>query len=200
MTEPESQDDQNKTGQKSAESPLVQDVGEVATNKSTDATGGSREDQQSANKPIKFPVKIWGNVAWYWESLKGKGKSNRMIAVATFVIAIAAFATWREAYNAGAQTDRIIAADERIASGIENTVDQANKSLNASIDATRTDQRAWVGVENFEIVGTVSTNKPMLISINYINTGKTPGLDVTLTNCGTGDTEAAMIEWRCPVG
>lgn len=58
-------------------------------------------------------------LAKWWESLKSPEVSNRLIAVATVVIAVAAGFTWREAHGAGTQTDKIIEADNRIAAGIE---------------------------------------------------------------------------------
>jgi hypothetical protein len=174
MTEPESQDDQNKTGQKSAESALVQDVGTHTADHAAHITNEPNAEQQPANKLGKFRVKIWESVAWYWESLKGKGKSNRMIAVATFVIAIAGGATWWEAYNAGEQTDRIIAADERSASAIESAVGQANVAFSGTVEESRLDQRAWLGVEDIPVGAPVGGVFWAMIHVK--NSGKTPAV------------------------
>jgi hypothetical protein len=137
----------------------------------------SHEEQQLVKRPREFLMRIPRGVASYWESLKGKGKSNRLIAVATVVIAFAGAATWWEAYSSGKQTEKIIAADERLAHGIENVFAQANNSLKASIEASRMDQRAWVGVVklnsfNFRVGPNFS------IPFDVVNSGKTPALNV----------------------
>lgn len=61
------------------------------------------------------------------------------------------------------------------------------------------DQRAWVGIKSFEIIASITPEKSMHMNINVINTGKTPAREVKLLECGTGDTEAATLEWKCPL-
>lgn len=109
--------------------------------------------------------------------------SNKVITSATVVIAFAgvltfgaAFFQWREMRDAGVQTNKIIAADERLAGAMEKSVSGAGKSLQATIDNFHLEQRAWVGpvaVIQPEFKETDSFSITTLIS----NSGKTPALN-----------------------
>jgi hypothetical protein len=82
MTEPNPQDDKSNTDQKSAESTLGQRVGELATDNSTNATDAPKAEKHVASQPIKsLAIKPWRSAAGFWESLKGRGVSNRLIAI-----------------------------------------------------------------------------------------------------------------------
>ena len=68
---------------------------------------------------------------------------------------------------------------------------RAQLALDASIQSSRVDQRAWVGIKNFDIEGpALSMGQIIRINMNLINTGKTPALDVGMSDCGSGDTQA----------
>jgi hypothetical protein len=103
-------------------------------------------------------------------------------AIAFFALCqvVVAVLQWREMIDSGAQTDKIIAADERIAKAMENTIGQAQKSLDAAIEQNRLDQRAWVGdvrVSSFEL----KAGETPTLFIIVRNSGKTPALDFTDT-------------------
>ena len=177
MTAPTSQTDGTETGQESAKSTLVQDIGKLATDK-PDTIVASQAEHQPANKFIKLLVNIWTSITGYWESFKGKGKSNRLIAIATVVIAFASGLTWWEAHDAGEQTDRIIAADHRIAAAMERAVSQANTSFKSTVDQFNIDQRAWIAPQNATLLSDLIPGEPFKLQIQYNNVGKEPALDV----------------------
>jgi hypothetical protein len=111
--------------------------------------------------------------------------SNKVITLATVVIAGAGVLTfgtavlqWLEMHGAAKQTDRVIAADERLAGAMESSVAQAQKTLDASIKSFQLEQRAWVGVEG--INGDIQLNKPYSILVAFRNSGKTPAKQVSL--------------------
>jgi hypothetical protein len=124
---------------------------------------------------VKRILKLPGR---WWESLKSPEVSNRTIVVATVVIAVATGLTWREAHSAGDQTDRIIAADERIAKGMENVVSQASASLNATVEQFHLDQRAWLGVTEVQTPPELHEGTLLNSTISIVNSGKTPAFNV----------------------
>ena len=76
------------------------------------------------------------------------------------------------------QTDKIIAADERIATAMEGTLGQSKQALDATIDNFHLEQRAWVGpvrvLKQFDAGGKIVNGLGMIVT----NTGKTPALNV----------------------
>ncbi|HUE52115.1 MAG TPA: hypothetical protein VMO80_07245 [Terriglobales bacterium] len=102
--------------------------------------------------------------------------TDKAVVFLTFGIVLLAYMQWREMHDSGAQTDRIIAADERIATAMEGVVGQGKKSLDATIEQNRLDQRAWVGpttVSTFELKADQSIP---VIGVTFRNNGKTPAL------------------------
>src|SRR6267154_1849565 len=85
---------------------------------------------------------------------------------------------WLEMRSAGDQTERIIKADERLAAAMENSVNEAGKSLSATIAQNRLDQRAWLGFEDVNVTG--GLGKPFHFAFKIKNSGKTPAYKVTL--------------------
>jgi hypothetical protein len=189
MTEPEPNNDENKANQESAKSPLVQDVGAQATDEATDPDGTSDPKKEVCKQSLI--ARIWTRTAEYWESFKEAGKSNRLIAVATVVIAVASFLTWREAHDAGDQTDRIIAADQRLASAMESSVGQATNSFNATVDQFRLEQRAWLGASNYTY--TITESKPIHSVAMALNTGKTPAMEILCRITGTTKPKSELL-------
>jgi hypothetical protein len=111
--------------------------------------------------------------------------SNKTISVATVIIAVAStlqFGTalfqWLEMRDAGIQTAKIIAANERVAAAMEKSAKKSEEALNANIEASRTDQRAWVGFEDVRVTAQIGI--PSRFSFNLKNTGKTPALHASL--------------------
>jgi hypothetical protein len=150
------------------------------------------EEQQIANRDgdeaaVKGPNAVY--LAWQqiskvannaWTFVKAPESTNVAIAVATIVIAVATVYTYLEIHGGSTQTDRIIAADERIAKAMEGTVGQAGKALDASINASRTDQRAWLGMEKIDVLFVVG--QPLEFEASVRNSGKTPAVNVISTS------------------
>lgn len=112
---------------------------------------------------------------------------------------------WSEMHNAGAQTDRIISAAQKIESDLETAnaqnlkalkqtlaqsqaaTDASNKQsqkvLNANIAASQLDERAWLAAGNYTY--TIAETGPIEGSVMVVNTGKTPAMDVLCRITGT---------------
>src|SRR5207253_2145615 len=114
-----------------------------------------------------------------WNFIKTPESTNLTLAAATVVIAVATVFTYLEIHSGSTQTDRVIAADERLAAAMENAVRQAGKALDANIDMSRTDQRAWIGVNGIGAVDP-KANSPVTIEARYANTGKTVALQCVM--------------------
>jgi hypothetical protein len=118
-----------------------------------------------------------GVIGKFWNFIKQPESTNVVIAIATVVIAIATWKTWGETQQGSAQTNRIIAADERIANAMESSVSQSQTSLKATVDQMRSDQRAWVGVSRMD--GTLKAGAgPSTDKVEYINSGRSPALNL----------------------
>jgi len=99
-----------------------------------------------------------------------------------------------EMAEAGKQTDKIIAEDRRLADANERlakgmtdsvaqakaslkvTIDQSRKSLDKTIEMSRSDQRAWVGAGDPLVVQFKDSS--MRVSVTIQNFGRTPALNV----------------------
>jgi hypothetical protein len=85
----------------------------------------------------------------------------------------------KEMHEGGGQTDKIIAADERMASAMENSVGQAQRTFVATTEQAEIAQRAWVYATVHP--GTpdhFGAGKPLDIRVTFKNTGRTPALKV----------------------
>jgi hypothetical protein len=93
--------------------------------------------------------------------------------------AAASFSSSADGINA--QTKLAVEKFERIANaseeGIKANREAAGNALNASIDAARTEQRAWVGIEDVKVTET-SEGSPIGVTVWVRNTGKTPALNL----------------------
>jgi len=72
---------------------------------------------------------------------------------------------------------------------MESSVKQAGKALNASIEASRTDQRAWISVKEITVSKSLIVGSPVQVSVTAINTGKTPALNMVVSDFGMGPIE-----------
>lgn len=104
---------------------------------------------------------------------------NKIISLATAVIAGASLLTfgtavlqWNEMRSAGTQTDKIIAADERFATAMENSVAASGKVFDATIAQNQLDQRAWIGIRAIDSPS-LEANQPIGSAVHLTNTGKT---------------------------
>jgi hypothetical protein len=106
-------------------------------------------------------------------------------AIAFFALCQFGVAVFQYVYG-GEQTDRIIAADERLATAMENSVKEAGKSLDATIDNFHLDQRAWLGPNEMLPPPFMDGNRRVYMkggeqaqyAVIITNTGKTPAKKV----------------------
>jgi hypothetical protein len=97
------------------------------------------------------------------------------IVILTGGIVFLAYMQHRDMADAGTQTDKIIASDERFAKAMEDSVAQAKRGLDASIETSRIDQRAWVGPTG-NVSLNLKPNEQVKFRIFLTNRGKTPAL------------------------
>jgi hypothetical protein len=106
--------------------------------------------------------------------------TDKAIVLLTAGIVLLAFMQWWEMHDSGTQTDKIIAADERIAKAMENSVTQAQSTFDAANKQAILSQRAWmqmkIGIESPSHMWTVG--QPIDIRIKQNNTGRTPALNL----------------------
>ncbi len=112
------------------------------------------------------------------------------IVILTGGIVFFAFMQWYEMSNAGVQTNRIIAADERLATAMESSVMEANKALTATQEAMRVDQRPWVNAQ-IALVPPPPVLPDLRVppgghivsaTVQFLNTGKTPAMNLQLVD------------------
>jgi hypothetical protein len=120
-----------------------------------------------------------------------------------------------EMEDSGKQTDRIIAADERLAKAMEDNVAnekealaqskkisdknlaQSKSSLEAAIALSRSDQRAWVGATEIRDLN-FSVGELTKYSVRVRNTGKSPALHVTVEVAGQYVPRGEKVEFVYP--
>jgi hypothetical protein len=115
VTDQASNADKGKPDQGVPKGALPADIGEVTTNESIDKKDESESTKQIA-EPVFAPLveKMLKLPGKWWEELKDPGVSNRTIAVATVIIAIATGFTWYEVHSSSAQTDKLVTAATNI--------------------------------------------------------------------------------------
>ena len=105
-----------------------------------------------------------------------------------------------EMKSGSTQTDRLISAATGIAGSIAESIHKADaaresseiqskRALDVSIAASRIDQRAWFGIKEITLANPLVIGKSVQISIIGLNTGKTPTLDLSLTEVRVGPSE-----------
>ncbi|WP_353072605.1 hypothetical protein [Tunturiibacter gelidiferens] len=63
----------------------------------------------------------------------------------------------------------------------ESSENASNRALNASIESSRIDQRAWISVKSVKLTTAYSENVPGEATVAIANTGKTPALNVGIS-------------------
>jgi hypothetical protein len=102
--------------------------------------------------------------------------TRAMFVVTTATALFIAF-QWLEMRDAGKQTDKIIAADERLAKAMEDSVREAGSSLQTAIDQSHFDQRAWVGAGEIMAPQDLKAGGKPRFGVVVSNSGKTPALN-----------------------
>lgn len=79
--------------------------------------------------------------------------------------------------------DDMVAEERRLATNSQNAVEASNRQGKATLDATiaasRVDERAWVGVGVIRVVQ-LEKDKSLKVDVELRNTGKTPALNVQM--------------------
>jgi hypothetical protein len=132
-----------------------------------------KQKPKCKQKRARYKLNPFPHFRGWWRDTKWTDKT---IAIFTIVIAGAAVLQWREMSSTGLQTDRIIKADERIATAMENSVKEANDALTATQESMRLDQRAWVGPSDSPPPRDLRVGGKPTFSVIIFNTGKTPAL------------------------
>jgi hypothetical protein len=122
--------------------------------------------------------------------------TRAMFIVTTATALFIAF-QWLEMRDAGKQTDRIIVADERLATAMENSVLQAKNSLQATIDQAQRDQRAWVG-PNGNTSSQFRPNEEAKFVVVVTNTGKSPALHTYAEYTGKSILKGSPMDFTYP--
>lgn len=78
------------------------------------------------------------------------------------------------------QMEKLTAQVSRLNGMLEDSLKQNKAALDASIKASRLDQRAWVGVKSIQMLP-MEAGKPLKMEIKFSNSGKTFALDVRHT-------------------
>ncbi|CAN5916357.1 hypothetical protein BH11VER1_BH11VER1_21760 [soil metagenome] len=78
------------------------------------------------------------------------------------------------------QVDKLTAQVSRLSGMLEESLRNNQAVLDASLKASRLDQRAWVGVKSIQMFP-MEVGKPLKMEIKFSNSGKTFALDVRHT-------------------
>jgi hypothetical protein len=174
--------DQGKPNQSIPEGTAPADVRVVAENEAINKEDKPKSSSENAETPAK-PSILWRIVTTprrWWDALKDNANTNRAIAAATIVIAVATGLTWWEAHSGGRQTDKIIAADDRIAKAMEDSIGQAQQTFATTTRQAEIAQRAWISAMVFpKDMQHYSAGKLFDVQISITNSGRTPAMGVS---------------------
>jgi len=143
------------------------------------------KESKAENKPNPF-VRSWRRCKKFFVERTRATWTDIIIAIFTVVIGGASIAQWREMSDAGTQTDKIIAADERLAIAMERSVAQAETAFAAANKQAILSQRAWISVKIAAAIqpgagrppNPFILGQPFDVRITWKNTGRTPALRV----------------------
>jgi hypothetical protein len=74
-------------------------------------------------------------------------------------------------------------AAQKSAAASEGQVEVTKKSIQATVDAFRLDQRAWMGISNVAL-SVLKVGEPLRVDADIVNTGKTPAFSVRIDKTG----------------
>jgi hypothetical protein len=155
---------------------------------------------KTINKLREVTIAVWKRI---WHYLRKPSFTDYVVGIATVVIAVATWKTYREVQQGGQQTTQIVAAAQQIQSALDTanirngrafrrTLDQSriamdasNRQSKAALDATianaKRDQRAWVSMPGFILDQELGDVDTISIKVILANTGRTPALSMTYT-------------------
>jgi hypothetical protein len=173
--QPESQPDQN-VGQ----APVLADKGSLQVSQTQQPSAASAPIAQKTEPPKQS----WIGKRW-WGAAKATENSNRIIALATLVVALATVVSTYEIVTGSNDTKKMVQAAQDInqaltaensqnQTGFEQTLRQSRASLDAAIEQYRSDQRAWIGISGLNLQQPTTVGKPFVVEVWMTNNGKTP--------------------------
>jgi hypothetical protein len=172
---------QDNSSKKLPDSPLPADIGEMAEHHSTEEQSKTKTEYRILQRVRARMAYILKSPKIYWDSLKSPEVSNRTIAIATIAISVATVFTYFDIHGGGAQTDKIIAADERIAKAMEGALLQSKQSFAAANEQAILSQRAWIHVliqtQPHKNGQPFVPNEPLVVRVTTKNTGRTPAIN-----------------------
>jgi hypothetical protein len=79
--------------------------------------------------------------------------------------------------------DNMVTQDQRIADNAQNSLNASNRqgraALDASIESSHLDQRAWLNVSGFKLSEEPTLDQGATVLLSVFNSGKTPALEMT---------------------
>jgi hypothetical protein len=135
---------------------------------------------------------IGNGVAWY------AARVARISADAAKSAAETAASTRTDMQTGGVETktqiDRLITQQQRTADSMEKSLTAGKKALDASIAASRNDQRAWLGLSSATLLEEYDPAKGMLVRFSFKNSGRTPAHRANLSQWSYGIHHIADLE------
>jgi hypothetical protein len=181
MPDPASDSNKDKPDEEIAQRARETDIAKVTEDDAKDANEQPKSSDQGTGEPKKprIMLRAGRTVCQWWDDLKKPEVSNRLVATATVVIAVASGLTWHEMRNGSNQTDSIIAADQRIATAMENSNLQAQTAFANTTQQAEIAQRAWLNIEVHPLsTEHYAADKPFPTRFRALNVGHSPALDL----------------------
>lgn len=124
-----------------------------------------------------------------WQEMNASGRQTDELIHAATINATAAKSFAESTAAITAEINSAVGAFQRMATSSE-------KSMLATKDAMRLDEKAWVSIDSIQIDGEPSLGSPMKFIVKVKNTGKTPALSAAITQQGFGSKQTTAL---CPI-
>lgn len=203
--------DQDKPSAANSKPPAQGITAGISPDRNTGDPKGNADEGDAEENPPKYTfqkpspewvmvsftavIAFWAGLQWY--EMHGSGKqADKLITAATKLADAArdqAQAAKDTANAAGKQVDaanRFADSAEGINRGVAGAVtqlkaaaDNAKASIEATKEAMRLDQRAWLGASDYTY--SIAESGPIDSSASVTNTGKTPALNILCKTSGT---------------
>jgi len=136
-------------------------------------------------------IMCWAGLQWYEMRETGKQTGELLTAAKTqadaareMVIASKRNAAASEQFSTSA--DKINVGVAGAVSQLKAAASNAKLGIEATQDALRIDQRAWVGIVSIDSNPEVEAGKQFLSAFTFKNTGKTPAMNLTVRWASVG--------------
>jgi len=147
--------------------PPIPPASAVQANPGSEAAKGSQKPRRKKYNPILRFVRIIRKHRREFPKW-----TDMAIVILTAGIVFLAYMQHRDLIGAGTQTDKIIAADQRMATAMEGVLTQAQNTLDATVKQGQQEQRPWINIAFTDFHW--SENAPLNVRMHLINSGRTP--------------------------